>query len=111
MAASLGPILLLLALVLLWLRVPLALALLAISVPGLLLMPAGGALPSAIASLFSSLDGLLHSPGLLLVPLVVLLGNLALYAGISTRIYDASAVWLRSLPGGPALAAVLGCGG
>ncbi|RJE82734.1 TRAP transporter large permease [Paracoccus onubensis] len=55
-------------------------------------------------------DGL-HPEAIGMLFLFVLLGNLAFYAGISTRVFDAARVWLRNQPGGLAIASVLGCGG
>lgn len=120
-AALSGPILLILVPVLLALRVPLAFALAGVATLGIALIAAGQpasgdaiwlpALHEAGSALFSSSYGLIHSADLAMVPLFVLLGNLAFYTGITTRIYDAAAVWLRPLPGGVAMASVMGCGG
>ncbi|GGF54243.1 C4-dicarboxylate ABC transporter permease [Paracoccus acridae] len=54
---------------------------------------------------------LLAAPDLLAVPLVLLLGNLAFYAGFATRVHDGAAVLLQGRRGGLAVAAILGCGG
>ncbi|MDQ1900384.1 TRAP transporter large permease subunit [Paracoccus sp. WLY502] len=54
---------------------------------------------------------LLAAPDLLTVPLVLLLGNLAFYAGFATRVHDAAAVLLQGRGGGLAIAAILGCAG
>jgi C4-dicarboxylate transporter DctM subunit len=48
---------------------------------------------------------------LLLIPMILAMGNLAFYGGLSTRIYDAAAHWLRRAPGGMAMATILGCAG
>lgn len=48
---------------------------------------------------------------LAVLPLFILLGNIALYSGVATRIYDAATVWLRRVRGGAAMASVLGCAG
>ena len=56
---------------------------------------------------FSNFFDLVHSYDLSMVPLFVALGNIAFYAGITTRIYDAAAVWLRPVRGGVAMASVL----
>ena len=52
-----------------------------------------------------------HQPALLAIPVFVTLGNLALVGGLATRLYDAAAFGLRGVPGGLAIAALLGSGG
>ena len=112
---STGFFVLILALMLLALRVPLALALIAAASLGNFFLHAQQGWVEAFrlagGDLFASLDGLLQNADLALVPLFILLGNLAFYAGIATRVYDAAAVWLRPLPGGLAMASIMGCGG
>jgi tripartite ATP-independent transporter DctM subunit len=43
------------------------------------------------------------------VPFFILMGHLALYAGLSQDLYETSYVWLGQLPGGLAMATVGGC--
>ena len=45
------------------------------------------------------------------VPLFILMGHLAYEAGFTTDIYRAARLWLTRLPGGLAMASVVGCGG
>ena len=45
------------------------------------------------------------------VPLFILMGHLAYEAGFTTDIYRAARLWLSRLPGGLAMASVVGCGG
>ena len=45
------------------------------------------------------------------VPLFILMGHLAFEAGFTTDIYRAARLWLARLPGGVAMASVVGCGG
>ncbi|MEO1192317.1 MAG: TRAP transporter large permease [Pseudomonadota bacterium] len=45
------------------------------------------------------------------VPLFILMGHLAYEAGFTTDIYRAARLWLARLPGGVAMASVVGCGG
>ena len=45
------------------------------------------------------------------VPLFILMGHLAYEAGFTTDIYRAARLWLVRLPGGLAMASVVGCGG
>ncbi|MGZ3215442.1 TRAP transporter large permease [Paracoccus sp. T5] len=108
-----------LVLILLAMRVPIAFALAGVASIGTFLIYAtrtGGwtperALNPTSSVVFSNFFDLVHSYDLSMVPLFVALGNIAFYAGITTRIYDAAAVWLRPLPGGVAMASIMGCGG
>jgi C4-dicarboxylate transporter DctM subunit len=45
------------------------------------------------------------------IPLFILMGHLAYEAGFTTDIYRAARLWLAKLPGGVAMASVMGCGG
>ncbi|MCF3973406.1 TRAP transporter large permease [Paracoccus salsus] len=117
--ASIGIPALSLVLVLLALRVPIAFALAGVSTLGIFLVyatrtgdwSAERAINPTSSVVFSNVFELIHSYDLSMVPLFIALGNIAFYAGITTRIYDAAAVWLRPLPGGAAMASVVGCGG
>lgn len=53
----------------------------------------------------------LKSYSLATVPLFILMGHLSYEAGFTTDIYRAARLWLARLPGGVAMASVLGCGG
>ncbi len=53
----------------------------------------------------------LKSYSLATVPLFVLMGHLAYEAGFTTDVYRAARLWLARLPGGVAMASVVGCGG
>ncbi|MFC3167154.1 TRAP transporter large permease subunit [Paracoccus fontiphilus] len=86
------------------LHMPVALSLLLAGAAGL-------AWAGALDSAWGPLAGLLRTPDLLLVPLVLMLGNAAFYAGFATRVHDASAVILQRRRGGLAMAAILGCAG
>ncbi len=59
----------------------------------------------------SNFFNLVHSYDLSMIPLFIALGNIAYHTGITTRIYHAANVWMRQVPGGVAMASVLGCGG
>lgn len=99
-------------LALLALRFPVALSTLLVAIFGIGLTGIG---TGGVLQRLETIPGLLHEnlrpESMAMLVLFVLLGNLAFYAGISTRIYDAARVWLRSMPGGLAIASVLGCGG
>lgn len=98
-----------LVLILLVLRVPLAFALIGVSALGTIIMrsAAGGVGGPPFLDLYD----LVRSPELAALPLFVALANVAFYTGLTTRVYDAASVGLARLPGGLALASVLGCGG
>ena len=118
-AMTIGMTALALVLILLAMRVPIAFVLAGVASLGTFLVYAtrtGGwsperALNPTSSVVLSNFFDLVHSYDLSMVPLFVALGNIAFYAGITTRIYDAAAVWLRTVPGGVAMASVLGCGG
>lgn len=115
--ATIGLAGVLLVLALLALRVPVAFALMLIASPGILLVHLFGAeagdpaLAATSAAILGAFFDLFDNYDLAMVPLFIALGNIAFYTGITTRIYDATAVWLRTLPGGLAIASVVGCGG
>lgn len=94
-------------------RVPVALATGAVAALGVIAAEiALGAGPwESGQAMLAMLQQVLHVDAVAMVVLFLLLGNLAFYAGISTRIYDAAAVWLQRAPGGMAIAAIMGCGG
>lgn len=100
-------------LALLALRIPVALATGGIAIVGFALSGelSGAGLTQGIAIIPAILRDALQLDAMVMVALFVALGNIAFYAGISTRIYDAAQVWLRRVPGGLAMASVLGCGG
>jgi len=60
---------------------------------------------------FSNSFDLIHSYDLSMIPLFVALGHIAYRADITTKIYHAARVWLARVPGGVAMASVVGCGG
>ncbi|TMM51263.1 TRAP transporter large permease [Sulfitobacter sabulilitoris] len=69
------------------------------------------AIRATTSMVFSNSFDLIHSYDLSMIPLFVALGHIAYRANITTRIYDAAKVWLTRLPGGVAMASVMGCGG
>ncbi|MFA6018668.1 MAG: TRAP transporter large permease [Rhodospirillales bacterium] len=110
----------LLVLALLVARVPIAFSLGLSAISGLFVFyawPNGGAFdPSrAYRPLFSLISSqpfdFLHSYPLSMIPLFLALGHLAHQAGITTDIYHAIRVWMSKVPGGLAIASVVGCGG
>ncbi|MDB6176671.1 TRAP transporter large permease [Paracoccus sp. Z330] len=113
-AETIGFTAVLLSLALLWLRLPAALVLGGVAVLGFVIlswmMPAVS-LAQIAADTAQDLTAMTSPADLLVIGLFIALGNLAFYAGITTRLYDAAAVWLRQFPGGLAVASVIGCGG
>ncbi|SIS64863.1 TRAP transporter, DctM subunit [Roseivivax lentus] len=105
--------------VLLGLRVPIAFALAGVATVGTFVifafrtgsfMPERAFTPTS-SLVFSNSFDLVHSYDLSMIPLFVALGHIAYRAEITTKIYHAARVWLASIPGGVAMASVVGCGG
>ncbi|KIT17867.1 TRAP transporter large permease [Jannaschia aquimarina] len=69
------------------------------------------ALRPTVSMIFSNSFDLIHSYDLSMIPLFVALGHIAYRADITTKIYYAARVWLARVPGGVAMASVMGCGG
>ncbi len=95
------------------------LALLACSMPVAFAMAAVGTVgfaivrsPEAALSMAASdLHGTFSSYSLTVIPLFVLMGQIAFHGGISRRLFNAAYVWLGALPGGLAMATVAACMG
>ena len=68
------------------------------------------AIKATTSMVFSNSFDLIHSYDLSMIPLFVALGHIAYRADITTKIYHAAKVWLTKLPGGVAMASVMGCG-
>lgn len=109
-----GAVLLMLAL-----RVPIAFALASAAAVGTffffamrtgVFMPERAIRPTS-SLVFSNAFDLMHSYNLSMIPLFVALGHIAHRADITTNIYHAAKVWLTRLPGGVAIASIMGCGG
>ena len=106
-------------LVMLALRVPIAFALASVATVSAFIIFAfrtGTFLPeraftATTSMVFSNSFDLIHSYNLSMIPLFVALGHIAYRAEITTKIYYAAKVWLTRLPGGVAMASVMGCGG
>ncbi|MCV6594079.1 MAG: TRAP transporter large permease [Silicimonas sp.] len=106
-------------LVLLALRVPIAFALGAVAVVATFIIFAfrtGSFMPerairATSSMVFNNSFDLIHSYSLSMIPLFVALGHIAYRAEITTKIYFAAKVWLTRVPGGVAMASVMGCGG
>jgi C4-dicarboxylate transporter DctM subunit len=107
-------------LTLLVLRVPIAFALGLPATIGLFLFfswrpggefnPDRGLIPT-LSILASTPFEFVHNYPLSMIPLFIALGHVAFHAGITTDLYHAMRVWMGRLPGGLAMASVMGCGG
>lgn len=53
----------------------------------------------------------IHSYPLSMVPLFIAAGHIAYHTRITTDIYEAVRVWMTKVPGGLAIASLIGCGG
>jgi C4-dicarboxylate transporter, DctM subunit len=108
------------ALLLLFLRVPVAFALGAAAVGGIFLyfaLPASGgfhperAMRPLFAFLASDPYSFLHAYPLVMAPLFIAMGHIAHRAAFTTDLFYAIRVWLPAVPGNLAMASVMGCGG
>ena len=94
--------------VLLILRIPVAFAMFAVGFVGISLL---NGTSSAMSLLASESFTLASSAELVVVPLFILMGNVATLSGMSSRLYDAAYAVIGPIRGGLASATVLGCGG
>lgn len=93
-------------LALLIIRIPVAFAMFAVGLVGISIMNSPQA---AITLLGTESYTLATSNELIVVPLFILMGNVASRSGMSRALYDAAYAWIGSLRGGLAAATVLGC--
>ena len=94
--------------VLLVLRVPVAFAMFIVGFFGIVALNSSNAAFSLLASEAYTLGS---SPELIVIPLFILMGNVASITGMSRRLYDAAYAVIGSIRGGLASATVIGCGG
>ena len=107
------------AIVLLILRTPIAFALTLVASIATFFMFASRtgtldfdrAITPTTSLLFSGTYEILHSYELSMIPLFVALGHISYHAQITTKIYYAARIWMNRIPGGVAMASILGCGG
>lgn len=95
-------------LLLLGLRVPVAFSMFAVGFAGIAML---NGTPAAMSLLASESFTLASSSELVVVPLFILMGNVATATGMSRRLYDAAYAVIGSVRGGLASATVIGCGG
>jgi len=94
--------------VLLTLRIPVAFAMFVVGFFGITLIDSSN---SAFGLLASEAFTLGSSPQLVVIPLFILMGNVASITGMSRRLYDAAYAIIGEFRGGLASATVIGCGG
>lgn len=93
--------------ILLFIRTPVGLAMMLVGTVGIYLIRAKAALPT----LAGEIIGEAMTYELTIIPLFVLMGNLAGVSGMSRDLYDAANAWFGHLKGGLASATVVGCAG
>lgn len=94
--------------VLLALRIPVAFAMFVVGFFGQLALNSPQA---AMGNLAADTFTLASSPELVVIPLFILMGNIASATGMSRQLYDAAYAVIGSFRGGLASATVIGCGG
>ncbi|WP_339948056.1 TRAP transporter large permease [uncultured Albimonas sp.] len=108
------------ALILIILRTPIAFALGAVALVSIFAyfaFPQGGApaldraLVPTLTLASSTIFELFYSYDLSAIPMFVALGHVCYRSGITSDIYFAARAWLTRVPGGLAMASILGCGG
>ena len=87
-------------------RVPVGMALLAVGFGGIWVIDGQRA---AVATMSSETYSSVSAYALSIIPLFVLMGNMAGAAGYSQRLYEAAYAWIGRLRGGLASSTVLGC--
>ncbi|MGI9502791.1 MAG: TRAP transporter large permease [Geminicoccaceae bacterium] len=92
---------------LLFIRMPVGLAMMLVGTIGIYLIRPQAALPKLAGEIF----GEASSYPLTIIPLFVLMGNLAGVSGMSRDLYAAAHAWLGHLKGGLASATIVGCAG
>lgn len=93
---------------LIFLRVPIAFAMLMVGIVGF------GLVIGWRPALISAAQSTIHTTqeySLLVIPLFLLMGNLITRSGLSGRLYDATYAWLGHRPGGLARATIVSCAG
>ncbi len=95
-------------LALLLLRIPVAFAMFIVGFFGIAILSGMNAATSLLASESFTLAS---SPELVVIPLFILMGNIASATGLSRQLYNAANALVGSLRGGLASATIVGCGG
>lgn len=95
-------------LILLMVRIPVAFAMFAVGFVGIIVLKGWAAATGLLASETFTLAS---SPELVVVPLFILMGNVASATGMSRQLYNAAYAIVGQVRGGLASATVIGCGG
>ena len=93
--------------VLLFIRMPVGVAMMLVGTVGIWAIRPQAAVPKLAGEIFNEAS---NYP-LMIIPLFVLMGNLAGVSGMSRDLYDAAHSWLGHVKGGLASATVVGCAG
>ncbi len=93
-------------LVLLGASMPVAFAMMGVGLTGFSLVVNKNA---GFSMLSSDLIDTFSSSSLVVIPLFVLMGQVAFHSGISKRLFRSAYLWIGSLPGGLAMASVIAC--
>lgn len=107
-ASTIGFLGILALFILLALRIPVAFAMFVVGFLGIWAIDSSNAAFSLLASESFTLAS---SPELVVIPLFILMGNVASVTGMSRRLYDAAYAIIGQFRGGLASATVIGCGG
>lgn len=105
---AIGSVGIVMLLVLLLMRVPVAFAMFLVGFIGIWVLNGWNA---ALGLLGSETFTLASNPELVVVPLFILMGNVASATGMSRKLYDAAYAMIGQIRGGLASATVIGCGG
>ncbi len=108
MPSTIGLVGLVVMFILLMLRVPVAFAMFGVGFAGIYILNGWNAAWSLLASEAFTLGS---SPELVVIPLFILMGNVASHSGMSRKLYDAAYAIIGSVRGGLASATIIGCGG
>ncbi|AEQ52093.1 TRAP transporter large permease [Pelagibacterium halotolerans] len=92
--------------ILMILRTPVGMAMLAVGFVGTWVLSGGRA---ANALFLTETFSAVSNYSLTVIPLFILMGNIASVAGFSKGLYDAAFAWVGRMPGGLASASILGC--
>lgn len=95
-------------LALLILRIPVAFAIFVVGLVGVSILDSAN---SAMSLLASEAFTLASNAELIVIPLFILMGNVATEAGMSRKLYDAAYSLIGSIRGGLASATIIGCAG
>ncbi len=94
--------------ILMALRIPVAFAIAVVGLVGISILDSTS---SAFAVLANESFSLASNSDLIVIPLFILMGNIATEAGMSRKLYDAAYALIGSIRGGLASATIVGCAG